>query len=79
MPQAVSLSLPSTTIPVKPPQKMERVGRAKVLNFKTADGAIGGMAQKIGGPLDQDGMVGKQFKADGAIGGTAQSIADRNQ
>ena len=36
-------------------------------------GAIGGMAQKIGGPLDKDGAIGKQFKADGSIGGTVQN------
>ncbi|KAI0404987.1 hypothetical protein F4802DRAFT_208597 [Xylaria palmicola] len=39
----------------------------------TENGAIGGAAQKIGGPLDKDGMVGKQFTAEGSIGGTVQS------
>lgn len=28
----------------------------------------------IGGPLDRDGMIGKQFTTDGAIGGTVQSV-----
>lgn len=31
------------------------------------------MAQKIGGPLDKEGMVGKQFTTEGSIGGTVQS------
>lgn len=38
-------------------------------------GAIGGMAQKIGGPLDKDGIIGKQFTSDGALGGTVQNAA----
>ncbi|KAK7699080.1 hypothetical protein SLS64_011994 [Diaporthe eres] len=38
----------------------------------TADGAIGGTAQKIGGPLDKDGAIGKQFTTEGSIGGTVQ-------
>ena len=37
------------------------------------------MAQKVGGPLDKEGMIGKQFNADGGIGGTAQKLADKNQ
>jgi hypothetical protein len=36
-------------------------------------GAIGGTAQKIGGPLAKDGIIGKQFTSDGAIGGTVQN------
>ncbi|XXG98778.1 hypothetical protein Hte_005108 [Hypoxylon texense] len=39
----------------------------------TEDGAIGGAAQKVGGPLDKDGMIGKQFNPDGSIGGSVQS------
>jgi len=38
----------------------------------TEDGAIGGTAQKIGGPLDKDGMIGKQFTTEGSIGGSVQ-------
>ncbi|KAH8756302.1 hypothetical protein F5883DRAFT_429597 [Diaporthe sp. PMI_573] len=38
----------------------------------TEDGAIGGTAQKIGGPLDKDGAIGKQFTTEGSIGGTVQ-------
>ncbi|CAF9918664.1 hypothetical protein IMSHALPRED_004370 [Imshaugia aleurites] len=37
-----------------------------------ADGAIGGTAQKIGGPLDKDGSIGQHFNADGKIGGMVQ-------
>ena len=37
------------------------------------DGALGGTAQKVGGPFDKDGMVGKQFTAEGGgIGGMVQ-------
>ncbi|KAI4870388.1 hypothetical protein F4820DRAFT_254571 [Hypoxylon rubiginosum] len=39
----------------------------------TEGGAIGGAAQKVGGPLDKDGMIGKQFNPDGSIGGSVQS------
>ncbi|KAI1425311.1 hypothetical protein F5Y12DRAFT_714356 [Xylaria sp. FL1777] len=39
----------------------------------TEQGALGGAAQKIGGPLDKEGMVGKQFTAEGSIGGSVQS------
>lgn len=37
-----------------------------------ADGAIGGTAQKIGGPLDKQGSIGQHFNADGKIGGMVQ-------
>ncbi|KAI1399926.1 hypothetical protein F4819DRAFT_392109 [Hypoxylon fuscum] len=39
----------------------------------TDEGAIGGTAQKVGGPLDKEGMIGKQFTKDGSIGGSVQS------
>ncbi|KAI1760512.1 hypothetical protein GGR53DRAFT_78415 [Hypoxylon sp. FL1150] len=39
----------------------------------TDEGAIGGAAQKIGGPLAKDGAIGKQFNADGSIGGSVQN------
>ncbi|KAI1800101.1 hypothetical protein F4811DRAFT_557189 [Daldinia bambusicola] len=39
----------------------------------TEKGALGGAAQKIGGPLDKEGMLGKQFTPEGSIGGTVQS------
>jgi hypothetical protein len=32
------------------------------------------MGQAVGGPLDKEGMIGKQFTAEGAVGGTAQSM-----
>lgn len=35
-------------------------------------GAIGGMAQQVGGPFDKNGVIGKQFTTEGAIGGTVQ-------
>ena len=37
-----------------------------------ADGAIGGTAQKIGGPLDKQGSIGQHFNSDGKIGGMVQ-------
>ncbi|KAK5695647.1 hypothetical protein LTR17_024498 [Elasticomyces elasticus] len=40
----------------------------------TTQGAIGGTAQKIGGPFDQSGMIGKQFTTEGSIGASAQNI-----
>ncbi|KAI1641068.1 hypothetical protein F4809DRAFT_587230 [Biscogniauxia mediterranea] len=39
----------------------------------TEHGAIGGTAQKIGGPLDKEGVIGKQFTTEGGIGGSVQS------
>lgn len=43
----------------------------------TADGPLGGTAQKIGGPLDKQGAIGKNFNADGKIGGMVQqNLAD---
>lgn len=43
-----------------------------LISYFAADGAIGGTAQKIGGPLDKDGAIGKQFTTEGSIGGTVQ-------
>ena len=43
-----------------------------MLTPDTADGAIGGTAQKIGGPLDKEGSIGQHFNADGKIGGMVQ-------
>ncbi|MCJ1334074.1 hypothetical protein MMC10_010781 [Thelotrema lepadinum] len=45
----------------------------------TEQGALGGTAQKVGGPFDKEGVVGKQFTAEGGIGGMAQGLADKNQ
>ncbi|OTA82735.1 hypothetical protein M434DRAFT_37013 [Hypoxylon sp. CO27-5] len=39
----------------------------------TEEGAIGGAAQKVGGPLDKEGTIGKQFTTEGSIGGSVQS------
>jgi hypothetical protein len=44
------------------------------LTEQIAEGAIGGTAQKIGGPLDKEGMIGKQFTTEGSIGGTVQNM-----
>ncbi|KAL8654922.1 MAG: hypothetical protein Q9226_003246 [Calogaya cf. arnoldii] len=44
----------------------------KLFNGNVADGAIGGTAQKIGGPFDKQGAVGSHFNADGKIGGMVQ-------
>ncbi|KAI9896291.1 hypothetical protein N3K66_008463 [Trichothecium roseum] len=38
----------------------------------TTEGALGGAAQKVGGPLDKEGMIGKQFTTEGSLGGTMQ-------
>lgn len=38
-------------------------------------GAIGGTAQKIGGPLASDGAIGKQFTDKGGIGGEQGLVA----
>ena len=42
-----------------------------------ADGAIGGTAQKVGGPFDKDGTIGSNFTADGSIGGTVQKTVEK--
>ncbi|KAI1768898.1 hypothetical protein GGR53DRAFT_530522 [Hypoxylon sp. FL1150] len=38
----------------------------------TSEGAVGGTADKIGGPFSKDGAVGRQFTDSGAVGGTVQ-------
>ncbi|KAL1630268.1 hypothetical protein SLS56_005093 [Neofusicoccum ribis] len=43
-----------------------------LLRLGTAEGAIGGTAQKVGGPFDAQGAIGKQFTDKGSIGGTVQ-------
>jgi len=37
-----------------------------------ADGAIGSIGEKVGGPFASNGAIGKNFNPDGAIGGTVQ-------
>lgn len=44
-----------------------------------ADGAIGGTAEKVGGPFSQQGAIGKQFTAEGGVGGTFQKLAEKNE
>lgn len=45
-----------------------------ILIDSVAEGALGGTAQKVGGPLDKEGMIGKQFTTEGSIGGTVQNM-----
>ncbi|KAI0597285.1 hypothetical protein F4775DRAFT_560588 [Biscogniauxia sp. FL1348] len=46
----------------------------------TTEGALGGAAQKVGGPFAAQGMIGKQFTDRGAIGGTVQdAMGDRKK
>lgn len=42
--------------------------------YNLEEGAIAGMGQSIGGPLDKEGVIGKQFTTEGAIGGTVESM-----
>ena len=44
----------------------------RLTSVSSADGAIGGTAQKVGGPLDKQGAIGQHFNADGKIGGMVQ-------
>ncbi|MDI1485629.1 MAG: hypothetical protein OHK93_003818 [Ramalina farinacea] len=44
-----------------------------------ADGAVGGTAQKVGGPFDKQGSVGQHFNADGKIGGMVQQNLAENK
>lgn len=37
-----------------------------------SEGAIGGTANKLGGPFSKDGTVGHQFTDKGSVGGTVQ-------
>eukprot|EP00877_Chromochloris_zofingiensis_P008984 jgi/Chrzof1/4339/Cz14g09100.t1 len=39
----------------------------------------GGTAQKIGGPFDKEGAIGKQFTTQGAVGGRVQDAAETAQ
>ena len=55
-----------------------RYRHVNVFSF-TADGALGGTAQKVGGPLDKGGMIGKNFNADGKIGGMIQENLANNK
>lgn len=46
--------------------------------FKS-EGTIGSVGQSVGGPLANDGMIGKHFESDGAVGGTFQKLAEKNE
>ena len=39
---------------------------------KVEHGALGGTAEKVGGPFDKEGTIGKQFTTEGGIGGKVQ-------
>jgi hypothetical protein len=44
-----------------------------------ANGAVGQVPQKIGGPFDKDGIIGRQFTSDGVIGGAVdETVGDKN-
>lgn len=46
-------------------------------NIHTADGNIGQIGEKIGGPFSKDGMIGSQFDAaKGGIAGTVEKAVD---
>ncbi|KAL5588070.1 hypothetical protein FOVSG1_013206 [Fusarium oxysporum f. sp. vasinfectum] len=62
---------PTTNLTDTVPKAMDEQG--SIGKQFTEKGAIGGTAQKIGGPFDKDGMIGKQFTAEGSIGGTVQN------
>ncbi|KAF5604821.1 hypothetical protein FPCIR_674 [Fusarium pseudocircinatum] len=62
---------PTTNLANTVPKVMDEQG--SVGKQFTENGAIGGTAQKIGGPFDKDGVIGKQFTAEGSIGGTVQN------
>ncbi|PMD25023.1 hypothetical protein NA56DRAFT_566227 [Hyaloscypha hepaticicola] len=44
-----------------------------------ADGAIGGTADRVGGPFARDGVVGEKFNANGAIGGKIHESLGKNE
>ena len=41
-------------------------------NIRAEEGAIGGTAQKVGGPLSKEGFIGKHFTTEGSVGGTVE-------
>jgi len=43
-----------------------------LLTVSSAEGALGGAAQAIGGPFDKEGAIGKNFTSGGSIGGSVQ-------
>ena len=45
----------------------------------TSQGALGGTAQKVGGPFDKEGSIGKQFTEQGAIGGSVQQTLGKGE
>lgn len=45
----------------------------------TTGGALGGAAQKVGGPFDAQGAIGKQFTEGGSIGGSVQNALGKGE
>ncbi|CAD0106370.1 unnamed protein product [Aureobasidium uvarum] len=43
-----------------------------IANQIPADGSIGQIGEKVGGPFSSQGAIGKQFTTGGSIGGTVQ-------
>lgn len=51
----------------------------KLIFYFAADGPVGSIGQKVGGPFDKQGAVGKQFTEDGSVGGSIQQMADTSK
>ncbi|KAI1009891.1 hypothetical protein LB503_011539 [Fusarium chuoi] len=62
---------PLTNLTDSVPKAMDEQG--SVGKQFTENGAIGGTAQKIGGPFDKEGVIWKQLTTEGSIGGTVQN------
>lgn len=45
----------------------------------SAGGVLGGAAQKIGGPFDKNGSIGKAFSTSGSIGGSVQETLGKGE
>ena len=63
-------------MPNMPLQVFEQYG---LISRCAADGALGGTAQKVGGPFDKQGSVGQHFNANGKIGGMVQKNLAENK
>ncbi|BFZ62521.1 hypothetical protein YB2330_003620 [Saitoella coloradoensis] len=44
-----------------------------------ADGSVGSIGQKVGGPFSKDGVIGKQFTSKGKLGGTVDAAASKTE
>lgn len=54
-------------------QAIIRLNTTILMRSQIEQGAIGSVGQKIGGPFDKGGMIGKQFTPEGSIGGAVQN------